>query len=392
MAPGHEVAEDSGVEGVTELRLRAPGPLLGSLFLLQGRGAQAPGLLLGPWREPGADPDPASLGEHLEGLAIGGVDPLQEWERLPCPAEGVPSVCRSLAAALEGWLGELERAQQHLRADSEEMHRARGVAEISSSVLHNVSNVLGAATTSGAVIGSTLRQSRVPSLLRLGEIVAEHADDLPEFVRGDEQGRKLGSFLPELARVVGEEWERMREEAQRMARAHDHIRQVVAVQQNYGASRGIEAADLAELVQDALQLFDASFERHHVQITVEGGEELPLVPIERHSVLQIVINLLKNARDAVRESPEDERRIRIRLGAEGSEVWIRVEDNGVGIEREAADRLFDYGFTTKTEGHGFGLHGSLAAAERMGGRLEASSDGPGRGAAFTLRLPREAGS
>jgi two-component system NtrC family sensor kinase len=59
----------------------------------------------------------------------------------------------------------------------------------------------------------------------------------------------------------------------------------------------------------------------------------------------------------------------------------------VGIAPENLTRIFSHGFTTRTDGHGFGLHSAALAAQQMGGRLTAQSDGPGRGATFTLELP-----
>jgi two-component system, LuxR family, sensor kinase FixL len=71
----------------------------------------------------------------------------------------------------------------------------------------------------------------------------------------------------------------------------------------------------------------------------------------------------------------------------GARLRITVADNGVGVAPESFSRLFTQGFTTKKEGHGFGLHSSALAAEEMGGTLTCVSEGPGRGAAFTLELP-----
>ena len=73
-------------------------------------------------------------------------------------------------------------------------------------------------------------------------------------------------------------------------------------------------------------------------------------------------------------------------GDDGSLV-VTVADNGVGITAATLEKLFSYGFTTKSDGHGFGLHASALAAQEMGGSLKAYSDGENRGAAFVLSLP-----
>jgi signal transduction histidine kinase len=110
--------------------------------------------------------------------------------------------------------------------------------------------------------------------------------------------------------------------------------------------------------------------------------------VDRHKLLQILINLLSNARHALREARAAEKHVIIRVQkGEGRRLRLQVEDNGVGIAEEHRERLFTQGFTTKSDGHGFGLHTSALAAAEMGGTLTASSGGPGRGATFTLELP-----
>ena len=108
-------------------------------------------------------------------------------------------------------------------------------------------------------------------------------------------------------------------------------------------------------------------------------------------MLQVLVNLLRNARDSLVESSPDQRQLTVRIKHGGSlgdrKIVIEVIDNGVGIAKENLTRIFSHGFTTKKQGHGFGLHSSANVAKEMGGSLTASSDGPGRGAIFTLQLP-----
>ena len=117
-------------------------------------------------------------------------------------------------------------------------------------------------------------------------------------------------------------------------------------------------------------------------------EALPEVQVEKHKVLQILVNLIANAHKALAEGRETERRIIVRLdwGAPGH--WrIQVEDNGIGIAPENLEKLFYFGFTTRKDGHGIGLHSCALAAQEMGGTLVAHSEGLGHGARFTLEVP-----
>jgi signal transduction histidine kinase len=168
----------------------------------------------------------------------------------------------------------------------------------------------------------------------------------------------------------------------------EHIREVVSLQQENARVVGrVELVTVPELIDNALRLHLDSFERLGIRIQREYAEVAPL-PLDRHRLLQILVNLLGNARHALVESGREDKRLSLRVRREGEE-WLRieVEDNGVGIAPEHLERLFTHGFTTKKDGHGFGLHSSTLAAEAMKGRLRCESQGKGHGARFTLELP-----
>jgi C4-dicarboxylate-specific signal transduction histidine kinase len=149
----------------------------------------------------------------------------------------------------------------------------------------------------------------------------------------------------------------------------------------------IEPVQLAELVEDALRINHAALTRHSVQVE-RALADVPPVLTEKHKVLMIMVNLISNAKYAVGVLPEQERRLTVSLSppADGR-LLIEVRDNGMGLAPEMLTRIFQHGFTTREEGHGFGLHSSALAAQEMGGTLTAHSDGLGRGATFRLDLP-----
>jgi signal transduction histidine kinase len=117
---------------------------------------------------------------------------------------------------------------------------------------------------------------------------------------------------------------------------------------------------------------------------------VPPLITEKHKVLQILVNLMRNAKYALDEGgrPEKLMRVRAELNGHGT-VRISIIDDGVGIAPENLTRIFGHGFTTRKAGHGFGLHSGALAAKELGGTLIAQSDGPGCGANFTLELPLE---
>jgi C4-dicarboxylate-specific signal transduction histidine kinase len=145
---------------------------------------------------------------------------------------------------------------------------------------------------------------------------------------------------------------------------------------------------VTKLVEDALRINTAAFDRHRIEVVREFDEAMPSVSADRHKALQILINLISNAKYAMDEQSSDEKRMVIRIGpASPDRVKVTVSDSGIGIAPENLIKIFNYGFTTKKNGHGFGLHSCANAAKEMGGSITAHSDGPGRGATFILELP-----
>jgi C4-dicarboxylate-specific signal transduction histidine kinase len=139
-------------------------------------------------------------------------------------------------------------------------------------------------------------------------------------------------------------------------------------------------------VEDALRLNLGALQRHGVEVLREF-EDVPPVDVEKHKILQILVNLVRNAKYACDESLRTDKLMTLRVTRSNGQVEISVIDNGIGIPPENLTRIFNHGFTTRKDGHGFGLHNSVLAAMEMGGSLKVHSDGIDKGAAFTLELP-----
>jgi signal transduction histidine kinase len=165
----------------------------------------------------------------------------------------------------------------------------------------------------------------------------------------------------------------------------EHIKQIVAMQQSYARRGGlIEVLDIRSLVEDSLHMNEGAFSRHGETI-VRDYQDVPQLQVDKHKVLQILVNVIRNAKYACENAAE--KRITVRVHTSADTVFISVTDTGVGIPPENMQRIFGHGFTTRPDGHGFGLHSSAIAAKELGGTLEAHSDGLGHGATFTLTLP-----
>lgn len=279
---------------------------------------------------------------------------------------------------------ELAEAQHQLV----EASRQAGMAEVATSVLHNVGNVLNSVNVAASLINQQARHFRTNSLSKVCSLLEEHRHDLGAFLTTDPKGQLVPEFLSQLAQVQEEQKASLIGETQGLVRSVEHIKEIVAMQQSYARVGGV-MEDLAvhSLLEDALRMNEGAFLTHGVTVKREFGE-VPLVRVDRHKVLQILVNLLRNANDALKVSARTDRELSLAVGLNGGAcVKVTITDNGIGIPRENLTKIFGHGFTTKANGHGFGLHSSALAAKEMGGRLQARSDGPNTGATFVLELP-----
>jgi C4-dicarboxylate-specific signal transduction histidine kinase len=147
-----------------------------------------------------------------------------------------------------------------------------------------------------------------------------------------------------------------------------------------------ETLPVVDLIEDALRMNAGAFVRHDVNVVRDYAAK-PTVTLEKHKVLQILVNVMRNAKYACDESGRRDKQMKIAITNGHDRVRIAVADNGVGIPAENLSRIFAHGFTTRKDGHGFGLHSGALAAKELGGTLTAHSDGPGQGATFVLDLP-----
>jgi signal transduction histidine kinase len=270
------------------------------------------------------------------------------------------------------------------------LSRQAGMAEVATGVLHNVGNVLNSLNVSATIVRDSVRDLRLASLEKLAAVLEEHRDDLGHFVQNDPKGKLVPELLKQLIIRLRSEQKKTLDELGLLEKHLEHVKNIVAMQQSYAKVSGIlEPAAAVDLVEDALQMNAEELGCQEVNIE-RAFENVPRVVVDRHKVLQILVNLLRNAKHALIHSGNDQRRLKVSVKSGSSgRISILVSDNGIGIARENLGKIFSHGFTTKKDGHGFGLHSAALAAREMGGTLHAHSDGPGCGAEFNLELPIE---
>ncbi|OOG83021.1 histidine kinase [Pseudomonas sp. A25(2017)] len=279
---------------------------------------------------------------------------------------------------------ELREAQAELVTTA----RRAGMAEIATNVLHNVGNVLNSVNVSAQVLYEKVHTSKGPGVAKVAQLMKEHPDDLGDFISSDPKGRALPDYLDKLADALAVEQQGMIAELAQLTRRIDHIKEIVATQQSYAGNASVlEPGSLRELVEDVVRICDVSLARHHITLIKEFSD-IPQMPLDKHRVLQILVNLINNAKQALDAGTNRPPQIILRLKTIDDErVRVEIEDNGEGISQDNLARVFEHGFTTRVDGHGFGLHSCILAAHEMGGDLTVQSAGPGRGALFILELP-----
>lgn len=271
-----------------------------------------------------------------------------------------------------------------------DLSRMAGMSEVASSVLHNVGNVLNSVNVSVQTAVSVLQRSRAPGLVKAVTLLEEHRDDLGTYITTDPKGSRLPLYLSQAAREIARDVDSLQQEFGGLQKSVDHIKEVVSMQQGYARVGGVaERVAPSALIEDALRLNRDSMQRHRIRIVCDFGD-VPEICTDRHKVLQILVNLMRNAKHACEDAHQEDAVLRFRTSRTETGVRVEVIDNGIGITTENLSKLFQHGFTTRKAGHGFGLHSAILAAKELGGSLSAASDGPGKGAVFTLELPLEA--
>ena len=280
-------------------------------------------------------------------------------------------------------LARLKRGHKELVAVS----RQAGMAEVATAMLHNVGNVLNSVNIAASCLADSFKKSKAVNLSKVVSLLREHESDLGNFLTNDAKGKQIPGYLAQLdGHLSGEQAGALKELAD-LQKSIEHIKDIVRMQQGFARIPGVvDSNNVADLVEDALRMNSSGLAGHGIQVIKEFGK-MPPVTIEKHKVLQILVNLVTNARHACEASELKENKITIRTTNRNDRVQISVCDNGVGIPPENLSRIFSHGFTTKKSGHGFGLHSGALAAKEMGGSLTVRSDGMGKGAAFTLELP-----
>jgi signal transduction histidine kinase len=297
--------------------------------------------------------------------------------------QSADAALRTTNESLTNEIAERKRLQHALVETS----RQAGMAEVATGILHNVGNVLNSVNISAQLMRENVERSQLRHFVRAADLIKQQGDGFPRYVAEDQKGRMLPPFLISLASALQTEHAGIQKELDHLTRNVEHIKEIVAAQQSFAKSVGVsELVEPRNLFDEAERIAQASVLRHGIEIRREYAD-VPQIQVDRHRALQILVNFVTNAIHAVKPNAPGRRQITLTLAATADGVAFTVADNGVGIAPENLRRIFTHGFTTRRDGHGFGLHSGALAARLLQGQVRVHSDGIGHGAQFTLELP-----
>ncbi|HBP88640.1 MAG TPA: hypothetical protein DD706_13180 [Nitrospiraceae bacterium] len=269
-----------------------------------------------------------------------------------------------------------------------ESSRLAGMGEVASHILHNVGNVLNSINVSAGLVSQYLHEMPIDDISRIAHLLEDHKDDVSAFLTSHPKGKRIPLFLNQVEVLLRQHFTDANKELEGLVSQLDHVNQIMATQKTLAnATQVVEPVILGELIEQALLMNQPGFETAGIAITREILD-VPQVLIDRHQVLQILFNLIRNAKDAMQAQGVGSHRLTLLMvnhpDREGF-VRIQVGDTGIGICPEHQTRIFAQTFGTNKKGKG--LHGCALAAKKLGGSLTAWSAGTGHGATFSLDLP-----
>jgi PAS domain S-box-containing protein len=297
------------------------------------------------------------------------------------------------AGYVEGAILDITETVENKRRMADAAEQAalqRGKIEMAGSVLHDIGN---------AVTGLGTRISRL-----IGEgdwVEIEELGNLQEMVRrkgpalagalGPGKEEALAAFIRELRLSLMDRNRQLQDDGAAMSRTVSHINEILHLQRHYAVEKGgvRRSLDIIDLMEDALAMTWAGLQKRSIRLERRFRRPLPMVSGDRTRLIQVIINLIKNAGEAFDGCDrEGTRQLIIDIGAVRDDtIRIALEDNAAGFDPEEGERLFEQGFSTKNRSSGMGLSQCREIIVSHGGRLEMVSAGPGKGAAAIIELP-----
>ncbi len=265
--------------------------------------------------------------------------------------------------------------------------RRAGMSEVATSMLHNIGNVLNSANTTTELVKEELANVVYERLPAIAELLSKNKSNLTDYLAADETGKKIPEYIIALSNRITESNNHMRSEIDSLLTHLHHISEITSMHKPLSGVSGVKAKlKLSQAIDEALAICNIGIKNSNIKLTKNIKEDITLVS-DKHKLIQIIINLVKNAVESLSACTTlKDKEIIISTFRDEEFITLSVKDNGLGIDSETLKQLFKFGFTTKKDGHGFGLHGSALTAKELNAQLTADSSGAMHGAEFVLKI------
>ena len=280
----------------------------------------------------------------------------------------------------------IDAERQRLQEELVDISVAACKAEVATGVLHNVGNVMNSVNVTAGMMRQKLKDQIHSQLNKAVTMLSEYEDDLGRFFTSDARRKHFMPFLRQLNDRSGD----LLVEVQSLIENVDHVNSVVTAQRAHATTSAQESlCEPEEIIQSAIQITTESFRESRIKLNQSFDKINPVV-LDKEKLLQVLVNLLSNARNAIDKAKSNQREVSINLRAEGChEFKITVMDTGIGIAAADIEGIFSQGFLTRNthRRYGSGLHHNAQVIQEMGGTLTATSGGKNQGASFQISLP-----
>ena len=279
---------------------------------------------------------------------------------------------------------ELESTQKQLVENAYKT----GMANVALGTLHNAGNILTSLNISVDLLRQSADALPLSGLKNISELVCRNKNNLSRFLSNNSKGENLIKYCQLMAKKI---LNIKTELAEHIDRALDKIKLILNLIESQQRYVGIvslkERMQISSIINDALVIMESTLRKARIEITRDIADVSGIM-VDKTKLIHILINLITNAVEALTIAKKEHPRITFKITEDSSCQYIQVADNGCGMDKKTRENIFQIGYTTKSSGHGFGLHSCVHYMHEMGGQIKVESAGTDMGSVFTLQFPR----
>jgi PAS domain S-box-containing protein len=277
--------------------------------------------------------------------------------------------------------------QETLRNKDIELAHQSGKAEVAADVLHNVGNVLNSVYVSSIEMVEILSKSSLLGLIKANDLLQSNRSNIVDFILNNPKGQALLDYYIKIGEELIAEKNRIENELSQQLNKINIIKEILDIQQSFTKSPSFfENLSVSGVINDSLLILQRAVLKNQITLVNNSAQDLTVFT-NKARLTHVIINIVKNAIEAMEGSARFNRVITIESKKDITSTYIIFSDKGEGIAKENLALIFNHGFTTKKEGRGFGLHACANSMTELKGKIFASSEGVGKGSVFTLVFP-----